>query len=426
MQASFINPNFRGMSVAGLTPPPTTLPASGPMMAPPPMPAMPQPQQPGADLLSQIATQYATQKQQQNQQGGFTQAILAQRLQPTGEDASRAALQTAQSFAEPEMFKPQNANQAAQARVGNELAPFTTSLGLQGQVADINLKNAQAYMAGGGMFNQGGGAAPSGGSPAGDPYLATLPPQIATQVKALAEGRMQFPSGFALKTPYWQQMLQAVATYDPNFDAVNYNSRAKVRTDFTSGKSAQSINGLNTVIGHLKNLSDAADGLNNSSVPLLNTVANAAITATGDPRVQQFDTTKKAVVDELTRVYRGSGGSEGDIKTWSDQINAANSPEQLHSVIATIGDLLESKVNALGEQYKQGLGTTSQPIRLMTPAAEQSLNTLRQRAGITPPMDQGAPPAPGQSAPSFQEGQTATNPQTGQKKVFTNGVWQLQ
>ena len=88
----------------------------------------------------------------------------------------------------------------------------------------------------------------------GDDYLKLLPTTRAQQVKALDEGRMQFPSGFALKSPYWQQMISAVIQYDPDFDAVNYNSRASTRKDFTSGKSADSITALNTAMSHLNNL----------------------------------------------------------------------------------------------------------------------------------------------------------------------------
>jgi hypothetical protein len=137
---------------------------------------------------------------------------------------------------------------------------------------------------------------------------------------------------------------------------------------------------LNTVIGHLGSLSTAANALNNTSFPMWNSVANAYENATGDPRVKDFDTTKKAVVDELTRVWRGTGGSEGDIKTWSDQINAANSPDQLHSVIGKIGELLESKINSLAETYKQGMGTTADPIEFVTPKSRQTLDTLMGNA----------------------------------------------
>lgn len=230
-----------------------------------------------------------------------------------------------------------------------------------------------------------GGGAP-GGAPGltGDAFLKTLPTPLQAQVKALASGRQPFPTGAIMKTPYGQNLLNAVSQYDPSFDAVNYGARAKTRNDFTAGKSAQSINAMNTVAGHLESLSDAADRLNNTSVPLANGVKNWLENSTGDPRVKQFEATKKAVVDELTRVWRGNGGSEGDIKSWAASLDAANSPQQLHGVIGQIGELIGSKINALGEQYKQGMGTTGEPIQLVTPKTQAVFAKLQQRAGGEP------------------------------------------
>lgn len=238
-------------------------------------------------------------------------------------------------------------------------------------------KNDLQYMIPG-MPGSSGGEGPS---LHGEDFLKTIPEGTGTLIKKLANGELQFPSGFALKTPYWQNMLTMTGQYDPSFDAINYNNRSATRKAFTSGQPATQINAMNTVIGHLQSLSDAADKLNNTSYPGLNAVQNWMATQTGDPRIKQFDTTKKAVVDELTRVWRGSGGSEQDIKTWSEQINAANSPDQLHGVIAQVGDLLESKIGAMGEQYKQGMGTSAEPLRLLTPQARKSLDVLEKRAG---------------------------------------------
>jgi hypothetical protein len=238
----------------------------------------------------------------------------------------------------------------------------------------------------------------------GDAYLQSLPKQVADQVKALAEGRMQFPAGYALRSPYWQSMLSAVSQYDPSFDAINYAARSKTRNDFTAGKSAQSINALNTVIGHLGQLSDAADALNNTNYPLANKALNYLATQTGDPRIKNFDITRKAVVDELTRVYRGTGGSEKDIQTWSEAINSANSPDQLHSTIGQISELLESKMNAMGEQYRQGMGTTAQPLQLVTPGARSALDTMEQRATGMAVSKESAP----QLAPAARGNSTAT------------------
>lgn len=240
-------------------------------------------------------------------------------------------------------------------------------------------------------------------------FLKTLSPPIASQVKALADGRMAFPSGFALRSPYWQNLLQAVAKYDPSFDAVNYNARAKTRADFTSGKAAQQVNAINTVIGHLSNLSDAAEALHNSDIPTFNQLANLVSRATGSPKVTNFDTIKKAVSDEVTRVWRQSGGSERDIEAAQKNLDASGSPAQLRGAIATYADLLQSKLGSLNEQYRQGMGTDK--VDMVTPAAAQTLQKLEQRAGRQPAQAQPT------TAPRYQVGDKVNY--RGQQKTVT-------
>lgn len=218
----------------------------------------------------------------------------------------------------------------------------------------------------------------------GQPVLDALPGALAQQIKALAEGRMKFPTGQALKSPYWQQMLGILGQYDPSFDANNPGKRAATANAFAVGKEGQQVNALNTAIGHVDDLSKSADKLENTWSPAYNTVANLISKQMGRPAVNNFDTTKKAVVDELTRVWRGTGGSEADIKSWSQSLDAANSPDQLHGAIATIGRLLESKITALQEQYREGMGTISQGKQMITPAARKTLDRLEQKAGGTP------------------------------------------
>jgi len=199
----------------------------------------------------------------------------------------------------------------------------------------------------------------------GDPYLQTLPGARAQQVKALAEGRMAFPSGFALKSPYWQQLLQDVSQYDPSFDAVNYGARAKTRADFTSGKSAQNINAINTAIGHLSMLAQYGDQLNNTGMPALNAVKNWAEVQMGDKRVGQYQQLRDGVAGELTRVYRGTGGSEADVKQWQSNFPVNGSPDQIRGAIQAAANMLQSRLDSLGMLYNQGMGTTKDPLELL-------------------------------------------------------------
>jgi len=239
----------------------------------------------------------------------------------------------------------------------------------------------------------GGGGGPSmanidPNAPNGDAFLSKLPPAQGQIVKALADGRMAFPSGFALKSPYWQGMLQAVAQYDPSFDAINYNARAKTRNDFTSGPSAKNMTSLNTVIGHLGQLNDDVDKLGNGGFPLVNAGVNLFQTQTGNAKKQaaiaDFESAKTATVDELTKALKGSGGTVHDIKTWESQLNAANSPAALHAVVARMTGLLSSRINSVGEQYSKGMGKTSDPTELLSPEAKavwQRLNSAEALRG---------------------------------------------
>lgn len=210
--------------------------------------------------------------------------------------------------------------------------------------------------------------------------LAKLDPQIASQVKAISEGRMQFPSGFALRSPYWQTMLSLVTQYDPSFDAVNYGARSKARNDFTSGKSAQNITSFNTAIGHLDTLDKSIEALNNTNYPWWNKAANWAAVHGGSTRFQNaqkdFNIAKQAVIDELTRSFRGTGGNVHDLVEWEKSINDADSPSSLHTAVRRAIDLLHSRIESVGDQYNRGMGTTKDPLKLLSPKAEAALRRI--------------------------------------------------
>jgi hypothetical protein len=228
----------------------------------------------------------------------------------------------------------------------------------------------------------------------GDDYLSGIKadPSRANMVKGLAEGRVPFPAGKAAAAPYWQQLLGDVARYDPSFDAANPQSRVATRKDFTSGKSAQNITALNTVVGHLDHLDKAIDGLGNyagdEAGPVLglplgplahmnNAAARAIAGASGtDSRYKDFETAKTAVANELTRVFRGTGGAEADIQGWMKQLDGASSPKALKAVVRSMATLMKSRLEALGEQYKQGMGVSKDPITLLTPDKQEAYKRM--------------------------------------------------
>lgn len=245
--------------------------------------------------------------------------------------------------------------------------------------------------------------------PTGEEFLKTLPQPIADQVKGIADGRIAFPGGFALKSPYWQRMVTLVSQYDPNFDAVNYNARNKTRSDFTSGKSAQNITAFNTAIQHLDTLYNSIDGLENSGFRVWNKIANP-IRENADPKyaaaMQKFQTARTAVADELTRAFRGMGGNVHDIIQWEKNINSADSPEALRASISQAIELLNGRLESVADQYNRGMGTTKQPIELLSPKAQEAVRKMHEGArskAASAPATSGSPPP----------GQYAWNPKTG-------------
>lgn len=263
----------------------------------------------------------------------------------------------------------------------------------------------------------------------GDAYLQTLPKPMATLVQKLAHGEMQFPSGFALRSPYWQNVLTMVGQYDPNFNGFDYQSRFKTRQYFTSGQGAQNITSFNTLIGHLGTLADKVDALRNGSIPALNYVENAASSATGRPQVQGVRTAVNAVASEAMKAFRGAGGgSEREIQEWRDSFPVNGSPAQQYESLQTLMGLLHSRIDALGEMYNKGMGTTAQGIHLLSDHARQALQSLESRAGKVlgvPPdasMSEVPTTAPA-TAPVAQTAAPATVvPSPGQPAAPTNAL----
>lgn len=230
----------------------------------------------------------------------------------------------------------------------------------------------------------------------GNDYLKTLDAPSAGMVKALAEGRKSFPSGAALRAPYWQQMLTHVSNYDPGFDEVNYTARAGTRRDFTSGVAARNIRALNTAIGHLGHLEEQIPGTASHAFTPLNAIENTGRRLTGDAGPTNFDTTVSALAGELTAVYRGSGGAEADIQRYIQQLSPNASHEQKVGAVRNIVGLLKSRLDALNDQYRQGMGTTAQQLQLLDPQAQLIVQHLGGFDAAGAPQDHpGGPAGPG-------------------------------
>lgn len=221
-------------------------------------------------------------------------------------------------------------------------------------------------------------------------------------VNAIAQGRMAMPTGFALRSPYWQDVIERVAKVNPWFDAGIYGARASARRTFASGPEARNVTAMNTLIGHLGTLDEAMGALENKDLRLYNTVQNRLRKELGDERIAGFDTAKKAVASEAMRVFRQVGASTQEMQDWEAAITSSGSPAQMRVTIRTLGELLEKRIEAISQQFERTVGNGGNPAGI-DPKNRTLLDDLKK--------------------PVAKEGDRAIS-KSGKPMVFRNGRWE--
>ena len=169
----------------------------------------------------------------------------------------------------------------------------------------------------------------------------------------IANGQVAPLSGFAMKTPWGQKVMQRVAELNPQFSGATFANTKKAVQDFNTGKLGGTVRSLNVATSHLDTLGNLADALNTGNIQAVNKVANYWKSQTGQSAPTDFEAAKKIVADEVVKAVVGSGGGVADREEAARTISAANSPAQLRGVINTYKDLMHGQLNGLRQQYEQ-------------------------------------------------------------------------
>lgn len=220
-----------------------------------------------------------------------------------------------------------------------------------------------------------------GGASAVD--LTKLPPQIKDQAQALVDGRRQLDPRLAGK-PLGQTIINAAYAIDPTFDQGNYNARYKTRTDLTNpgGTGGKTIGALNTAIQHAGKLSDLIETLDNSNTPLVNAVVNPVKTAFGSTKVTNFDTVAPQLAKEIERVWRGAGGTAGEIHDLIETIGHNKGKQQQREALQQFVELAKGKLDSLEQQRDNVMGKTAgATIPILFDQNKPIMDTIAQRAG---------------------------------------------
>ena len=194
----------------------------------------------------------------------------------------------------------------------------------------------------------------------GDAYAASLPDSRANLAKAIVNGDMPWPTGFALKNPIMMQAMNDARAIDPTANANRYVSM----TDFTKGQSAKTMQSLDAATAHLDTLQKLVGAMGNGDIKAQNYLSNLWQTQTGQTPPTDFDTAKSLVGDEIVKAVIGSGGGVSDREEAKANLAKSNSADQLASSIGVYRNLMVGQMDALGQRYKNGTGRNDFATRL--------------------------------------------------------------
>jgi hypothetical protein len=200
----------------------------------------------------------------------------------------------------------------------------------------------------------------------GDELMAQLNNQDRANVQGLIDGTVDPRALASMRNDRREYLTGLARRVDSSFNMADYPTRVKTRQDFAVGAAGRNVRSLNTVIGHLDDLSKKSDALGNASWQTWNRVRNFGLTEAGSPEVTNFEKSANAVVSELATLFKGTGGTDQEIKAWRETINSSQSPKQLQDGIQALVSLVESRMNALGDQYQKGMGKQMEHDELLS------------------------------------------------------------
>lgn len=175
-------------------------------------------------------------------------------------------------------------------------------------------------------------------------------------VDAIGQGRMQPPTGYALRNPKIANLMDRVAAKYPEFDATEYAGKAKAMRDFTTGKQGDSIRSFAVASDHLTQLKGLITALDNGNTPLVNKYANIVAQQTGSVAPTNFDAAKGIVAKEVLKSIVAGGGGVEERQELAHLLDNAKTGKQLGGVVDTYLHLMGAQRDGLMRQYELSTG----------------------------------------------------------------------
>lgn len=203
---------------------------------------------------------------------------------------------------------------------------------------------------------------------------------VSPLAKSIAEYRVPAPSPRSMTAGAGKALMEQVLRENPDYDAGQFPARSKMRIQFTSGPQSQTINSLNTAIGHLDQFTGVVKALDNGNFQPGNQAYNWLKTTFGDSAPTNFAGIRDIMSGELAAAFKKSGATDEEIASVKSSIASKNSTNQLLDYVQTIAlPALGSKVVNFDQQYRQVMGAKD-PFKILLPESEDIL----KKYGIDP------------------------------------------
>jgi hypothetical protein len=243
-------------------------------------------------------------------------------------------------------------------------------------------------------------------------------------VQGLANYSYPISSKF-LQTAANQQLVARAQMLNPDLNVPQYQQNAKLLADFASSSPTSlggSVTAVNTAASHLAELKAASDQLPDhiGSLNALQNFGAQKLDTKGAVALKNWNTGVQLMAAEVQKMVKAGVATEGETKDMLANLNANDPLDQRRAALATLGQFMYEKAEALQAKRDEILKSRSPGTSLLRADAQKKLGSVIQDGGRSVP--EFGPPSNGLGyGPA---GQSAT-PQVAQPQPVSNGGWSV-
>jgi len=203
----------------------------------------------------------------------------------------------------------------------------------------------------------------------GDEFLATIKDENhAASIKAVGDGDVTLTSVLSrMKPADKEQFIADVKRYKGDYSANNYKGQG----NFMYGKQGDQVRSFNVATEHLASLEPLITALGNGDIKAINTISNTIKNQFGGVPINNFETAKAIVADEIAKAIIGGQNALQDRADLQSKLSQAKSTDQLMGVVSTFKDLMAGQLTGLDTQYQAATGKKDFEEKLLTGAAKK-------------------------------------------------------